>query len=81
MKQYCCNEVIKHRKYLGMTLQEFGDALGKTKQAVSQWELGQTNPHTTDLLVLLSTGDWRAEFARDCLAQIAPHLLAAWGAR
>ena len=47
-----------------------------SRQAISQWEQGQTNPDSFALVKLyLRTNDWRAEFASECLQQIDPQLL------
>ena len=41
-----------HRKTLDMTLQQVGNGLGVSKDAVSQWEKGLTSPTTPNQIAL-----------------------------
>jgi len=46
-------EVLKeHRTRCGMTQEYVAEALGISRQAVSKWELGASEPSTTNLLAL-----------------------------
>ena len=52
-----------------MTLQQFGDALGVSRQAVHQWESGDNIPDYGRLLVIVETcGDWRKRWAQACIS-------------
>ncbi len=49
------NEQLKAlREGLGLSQEEFGRRLGVTKQAVSQWETGQTEPTIESLLKIVN---------------------------
>ncbi len=56
------------RQKQGMTLQEFGDALGVTKQAVFQWESGELLPGAMLLIsVAMKCNGWRRDWAAACI--------------
>jgi len=56
------------RQKQGMTLQEFGDALGVTKQAVFQWENGELFPGAMLLIsVAMKCKGWRRDWAAACI--------------
>ncbi len=56
--------VLETRRQMKMTQEEFGAALGVTKQAVSAWEKGERKPGAITLMsILLQYKDWRFDFA------------------
>jgi len=46
-----CDRLVKSRKVAGLTGIEMADRLGITRQTVTNWEAGHTNPRRTDLIV------------------------------
>lgn len=62
-------EMIRQtREHLGMTQEQFGEALGVTKQAVSHWERGRSLPYTESMVKLaLNHSDWRRQLALACI--------------
>jgi transcriptional regulator with XRE-family HTH domain len=75
---------LHYRKQAQLTLEAFGRALAEllpgysfTKQAVKNWERGVQNPDRYFLLLCaLRYGDWRRDWALDCLAVLQPELFA-----
>jgi len=57
------------RQKQGFTLQEFGDALGVSKQAVHQWETDEDSPPGAMLLisVAMKCKGWRRDWAWACI--------------
>ena len=79
------SEVIQsHRSSQKLTQQEFADILTEklpgislTKQAIHNWESGKQSPGYLFLIsIFMAYGDWRCDFARECLAVLKPELWA-----
>jgi len=76
--------VKKYRETQRKTLREFAEAIteccgeGVTYQSVHNWENGVTNPNKWLLcrMILKCSGDWRYEFASDCLSVLDPKVFA-----
>lgn len=74
----------KYRTQAGLTLEGFGEKLSDqlseytfTRQAVHNWESGNQRPEKYFLLlVMLRYGDWRRDWALDCLAVLQPDVFA-----
>lgn len=72
--------VKEYRKSRGLTLEQFGQALAEnvkdqtfSKQVVKMWESGAVKPGFPFLMqAAIVYGDWRRDFAFDCLAAIYP---------
>ena len=64
-------EIIKTtRQDLGLNQEDFGKALGRTKQTVSGWELGKRSPDRYEAVLwsMLYT-DWRKELGLNLLTE------------
>ena len=72
--------VKKYRKESNLTQSEFGEKLcvklrgvSLSKQAISNWERGaQTPDYMFMIAVLMAYGDWRHDFALECLQSLRP---------
>lgn len=65
------SEIIQStRKDLGLSQEDFGKALGRTKAAVSNWENGRNSPDRYDAVLwsMLYT-DWRKELGLTLLTE------------
>ena len=72
--------VSTYRRKRNLPLRDFAAAIGVSHQSVANWEAGAHTPHPGVLLPLaLRCGDWRREFAFDCLAAIQPEVYAPAG--
>ena len=45
-------KITELRKRSGLTQEQFGDTIGVSRQAVSKWENGTSEPSTTNLCAL-----------------------------
>lgn len=76
--------VNKYRKDRKMTQEDFAQSLCErlkgvslTKQAISNWERGTQTPDYMFLVaVLMAYGDWRHDFAYECLQALRPEVWA-----
>jgi len=76
--------VKKTRKTHGLTQEIFAERLCErlpgvtlTKQAISNWERGSQTPDYMFLVAVLRTyGDWRHDFAYECLQILRPEVWA-----
>lgn len=76
--------IQKYRNQQNLSQQELADALTEalpgvslTRQAVHNWESGRQAPGYLFLVsVFMAYGDWRCDFARECLAVLKPELWA-----
>jgi transcriptional regulator with XRE-family HTH domain len=76
--------VKKYRTQRGFTQEEFAQAICErirgidlTKQAISNWERGAQTPDYMFLVaVLMAYGDWRHDFAHECLQVLRPEVWA-----
>jgi len=74
----------RYRQEQKLTLKAFGEELVReipgytfTRQAVFNWEAGMTNPEKYFLLICaMRYGDWRRDWALDCLATLQPEIFA-----
>ncbi|MBP6069027.1 MAG: hypothetical protein KA465_02075 [Anaerolineaceae bacterium] len=58
-----------------LTLYQFGSAFGLSAQAVHQWQSGLSQPNKYLLVTtILTTRDWRANFASESLLLLDPEL-------
>ena len=65
------HEIIRNkRKELGLTQEDFGKALGRSRSAVANWETGQSQPDRYDAVLwsMLYT-DWRKELGLSLLVE------------
>ena len=51
------DKIIEERKRNGWSQEELADQLGVSRQAVSKWEKGQSDPSTTNLIALAKIFD------------------------
>jgi transcriptional regulator with XRE-family HTH domain len=72
--------VKKYREAQGMTVRQFGAAIGKSFQSVNAWELGKDLPRYEVFYPLYIERDgWVREFAGDCLAALRPESFQPFG--
>jgi len=70
------SEIVKnYRKRQSLSQEDFGQALGVTKMAVSYWERGIQIPSFLFLFDLIFPhSGWVRDFALDCMAAQSPHV-------
>jgi transcriptional regulator with XRE-family HTH domain len=54
-------QIRRLREGLGLTQQEFADRIGVTKQAISAWEIGRSEPSMAKFLQLVNLTGARIE--------------------
>ena len=72
--------VAKYRKEINKSQEAFAQSLCErlpgvdlTRQAISNWERGSQTPDYMFLIAVLMTyGDWRHDFAYECLQVLRP---------
>lgn len=71
--------VQSYRRERKLSLRAFADAISEklpdrvSYQTIANWEAGEIVPaYSTFLPVLIHYGDWRRDFAADCLAALQP---------
>ncbi len=79
------NKIVKkYRQNTHLTQEAFAESLcvkipgvSLTKQAISNWERGAQTPDYMFLVaVFMAYGDWRSDFALECLAALRPSVWA-----
>lgn len=56
------NTILKLRKHLNLSQNEFAEKLSVTRQAVSRWENGETVPNIDTLKLIAKTFDVSVDF-------------------
>ncbi|NBH80871.1 helix-turn-helix domain-containing protein [Clostridiaceae bacterium] len=60
------NTILKLRKHLNLSQNEFAEKLSVTRQAVSRWENGETVPNIDTLKLIAETFDVSVDFLLGC---------------